>query len=96
MVKNIIIVGGQRCGSTMLYSNMINASNALAAVQKKGEPKFFVNASSDVSLKAYHDAVFDNYSDDMVLIEKSTSYYENSEALRKIRDSIMICFQGPV
>lgn len=91
MVRNIIIVGGQRCGSTMLYSNLLNAHNTKGAAQKNGEPKFFLGPEARSSTESYLDIVFNNHPKDVALIEKSTSYYENPKALRKIKATLPNC-----
>ena len=91
MVKNAIIIGGQRCGSTMLFANIARHNNVVTPSHIKGEPKYFLNSGIKCSASEYQKKVFGKYSQNALLLEKSTSYYETPSALRRIKETLPEC-----
>ena len=91
MVKNAIIIGGQRCGSTMLFANIARHNNVVTPSHIEGEPKYFLNSGIKCSASEYQKKVFGKYSQNALLLEKSTSYYETPSALRRIKETLPEC-----
>ena len=81
--KHIIIIGGQRCGTTYLL-NLLKISKKFLLTNKIfPEPKYFLkkNPSYINYLKFFCNWGFKN---ERVLVEKSTTYYENYKALKNL------------
>lgn len=83
--KHLIIIGGQRCGTTFLVNLLKNSNQFLCTKEVFPEPKYFLK--KDISYANYLTSHFifnEKRDEEKVLVEKSTTYYENVLALYKI------------
>jgi hypothetical protein len=97
-MSNFIIVGGQRCGTTWLYNALEAHPDIEMAKPVKPEPKYFLQEL--VTSKEYFKKFFSD-SDNKVFGEKSTSYYENFDVPKRIKDTlpdskILIITRNPI
>lgn len=84
MDKHIVIIGGQRCGTTYLL-NLFSLFKIYQITKTIfPEPKYFLN--NEINYKEYKENYFDhnNSNLNLIFVEKSTSYYENPKAIEKI------------
>jgi len=85
MPKHAFIIGAQRSGTSYLVNAL--SSNPLLCFAKPlfPEPKFFLNPENfGKGNEYYYERYFRRASQSSVCIEKSTSYFENPEAARRI------------
>ncbi len=82
--KHIIIIGGQRCGTTYLLNLLKTSKQFLLTNKIFPEPKYFLKKNP--SYRNYLKNHFNIQKNDnkMILVEKSTTYYENYNALKNI------------
>jgi hypothetical protein len=87
-VRNLFIVGAQRSGSTYLYKILEDHPQVTMALPVRPEPKFFMTQESVAKGKTYYENKYysDRKPDTAYLGEKSTSYIENIEAVRRIHN----------
>jgi len=86
--RHFIIVGGQRCGSTLLYKFLTLQPDIQMIEPVKPEPKFFLN--KNVSYGDYT-KLFNNRCQGSLIGEKSTSYYEDELVPQRISSLIPTC-----
>ena len=88
-----IIVGAQRSGTTYIYNILDEHPQICMARPVFPEPKYFINKSiKEINLTKYHTNFYSHYvSDNHVLGEKSTSYYEKEESAQLISTLIPDC-----
>lgn len=79
--RHAAVIGGQRCGSTLLGRILGLHSDIVVAQPERPEPKFFLS-SSDHS--EYHRRHFDG--DAAVFLEKSTTYLERPDVEVRMRE----------
>lgn len=88
LTKHAIIIGAQRAGSTSLYKMLKIHPGVYVAEPDRPEPKYFLR--KNITRQEYLNSFFsDSTKHDQLLLEKSTSYYENSEVPQKI-DQVLI------
>jgi len=81
---HIIIIGGQRCGTTYLLNLLKTSKQFLLSDKILPEPKYFLQKNPTyINYLKKHFKIEKN-KNEKVLVEKSTSYYENYKALKKI------------
>ena len=82
--KHIIIIGGQRCGTTFLLNLLKTSKQFLLTNKIFPEPKYFLqnNPSYINYLKNFFK--IEEFKNERVLVEKSTTYYENYNSLKNI------------
>lgn len=102
-MDNLFIVGGQRCGSTMLAKILAEHPQICMAQPFKPEPKYFMRPDIDVDeVIQYERRYFSTVAPEVqVLGEKSTSYIESIEAAAAIskfypKAKILIILREPV
>lgn len=81
MSRHLLLVGGQRCGSTLLRELLDQHPGIAMAQPVRPEPKVFL--SDDLTARGadwYRSAFFANAHDGQVLGDKSTSYMEDPAA----------------
>ena len=82
--KHIIIVGGQRCGTTYLLNLLKTSKQFLLTNKIFPEPKYFLQKNpSYIDYLKNHFKITKN-ENERILVEKSTTYYENYNALKNI------------
>ncbi len=81
MTEHLLVVGGQRCGSTYLASLLDAHPDIAMASPSRPEPKVFLS-EEDTSrgLGWYERTFFGHATDERLLGEKSTSYLEDPQA----------------
>lgn len=86
MTRHLVIIGGQRCGTTYLSSLLADHPQIAMARPSPPEPKVFL---SDEVLaggrEGYVAAWFSHAAGALVLGEKSTSYIERPDAISRVR-----------
>ena len=88
-MNHLIIAGGQRCGSTLLYKLLDQHPEIMMAKPIRPEPKFFIR-SRDYSnkRKVYKEYMNRYFKSDQEMIkycgEKSTTYIESTSTARRI------------
>lgn len=87
--KHLIIIGGQRSGTTLLADRLSSIHGVKVSGASPPEPKYFINPNLPVCNETYTKTVFGNLKEtDRWLVEKSTSYYEHFDALRRIHATL--------
>ncbi|MBD0400818.1 sulfotransferase [Flammeovirga sp. EKP202] len=87
-MKNVIIIGAQRSGSSFLSDILTEHPDVIRSIPSKPEPKYFLQEKKLINRADYLDVYFKNYSNNNVLLEKSTSYYESTTALKNIKENL--------
>tara|TARA_B100001989_G_C24551861_1_gene475905 strand:+ start:50725 stop:51492 length:768 start_codon:yes stop_codon:yes gene_type:complete len=81
--KHIIIIGGQRCGTSYLLKLFKLFKNFNITKQIFPEPKYFLNKK--LNYEDYREKFFHkNCESKSIYVEKSTSYYEYPNAIKNI------------
>lgn len=93
--EHLIIVGGQRSGTTLLTSKLASLPNVAVAGDFPPEPKYFINSDNSFHKDIYTRTLFKDIPPGVrLLVEKSTTYYERLDALERINvtlpDAIII------
>ena len=84
MTTHLLVVGGQRCGSTYLSSLLDAHPEITMARPARPEPKFFCSPDArDLGLEEYRRRWFGHRTTERVLGDKSTSYLEDPGAPRR-------------
>jgi Sulfotransferase domain len=87
VTDRVFIVGVQRCGTTYLY-HLLDAHPLIAMAKPvRPEPKVFLDNSVTGDPDAYDRLVFPDAPTAVVRGEKSTSYLDRADALRRICDT---------
>jgi hypothetical protein len=79
--RHAVIIGGQRCGSTLLARLLAHHPSVELARPERPEPKFFLRSSDH---DEYHRLHFPE--DAHLLLEKSTTYLERPDSERRMRE----------
>jgi hypothetical protein len=84
--RHLIIIGGQRSGTTLLHRYLSSHPNILMSQPVQPEPKYFLhNVGSNI--EDYRSSLFaDAQADHLLLGEKSTSYYEHPQIIPLIKE----------
>lgn len=85
MNKTIFIIGGQRSGSSFLRDILNQHSQIKFSEPFNPETKYFIR-NVDANFHDFKDAFFKDIPDNIILAEKSTSYFEYNYALTKISE----------
>jgi len=88
-VNHLIIAGGQRCGSTLLYKLLDQHPEIMMAKPIRPEPKFFIrNRDYSNKRKVYKEYMNRYFKSGQEMIkycgEKSTTYIESTSTARRI------------
>lgn len=84
MTRHLLVIGGQRCGTTYLSSLLDAHPEVTMARPARPEPKVFLSdEATDRGLGWYTATYFAHVSGEQVLGEKSTSYLEYPEAAER-------------
>ena len=89
-MNNLLIVGAQRCGTTLLH-NVLDSHPAIEMAKPvRPEPKFFLRSqASDLCSKTYIEKAFGRTNATVKYYgEKSTSYIDHVVALERIRSTL--------
>lgn len=86
MTRHLLVIGGQRCGTTYL-AGLLDAHPAIAMSRPvRPEPKVFLDdAILGAGLEGYRRTFFAHATDEAVLGEKSTSYIEYPAAIDRAK-----------
>lgn len=86
MIRHLLVIGGQRCGTTFL-AGLLDAHPAVAMARPaRPEPKVFLDdAILGAGLEGYRRTFFAHATDEVVYGEKSTSYIEYPAAIDRVR-----------
>jgi hypothetical protein len=79
--RHAVIIGGQRCGSTLLARLLADHPSIELARPQRPEPKFFLRSSDH---DEYHRLHFPEHAE--LLLEKSTTYLERPDSERRMRE----------
>jgi hypothetical protein len=81
VTRHLLIIGGQRCGTTLLYELLDGHPEIAMAKPRRPEPKVFLSDElSSQGIDWYHSTFFGHATDEVVYGEKSTSYIEDPDA----------------
>ncbi len=105
--QHFFIVGGQRCGSTLMYHLLNQHPQICMAQPVRPEPKFFLpqwkpqDVERDELLDIYYKKHFQHLKDELILGDKSVSYCEvpgMAELFKSIfpEAKIIFLFRDPV
>ncbi len=84
MTRHLLVIGGQRCGTTLLYELLDDHPEITMARPRRPEPKVFLSDElSERGVDWYHSTYFGHATDELVYGEKSTSYIEDPDAPRR-------------
>lgn len=84
MTDHLLVVGGQRCGTTYLYTVLDAHPQITMARPIRPEPKVFLSADASArGLDWYRTTYFADAGDQRLLGEKSTSYLEYAGAAQR-------------
>jgi hypothetical protein len=84
VTEHLLVIGGQRCGTTYLRALLDAHPEITMARPARPEPKFFCSPDScALGLEEYHRRWFAHRTTERVLGDKSTSYLEDPEAPRR-------------
>jgi hypothetical protein len=79
--RHAVIIGGQRCGSTLLAHLLAEHPSVELARPERPEPKFFLHSSDH---DKYHRLHFSEHAH--LLLEKSTTYLERPDSERRMSE----------
>jgi len=102
LIRHLLVIGAQRCGTTYLRSLLDAHPEITMARPFRPEPKVFMSAELTArGMSWYHETYFAHASDEMVYGEKSTSYIEDPDAARRARAmlgevEVLVQFRDPV
>ncbi len=86
MTVHLLVIGGQRCGTTFLAERLAAHPAVAMARPVRPEPKVFLDdAILGRGVDWYHETFFGHATDETVLGEKSTSYIEHPAAIARAR-----------
>ena len=100
--RHLLVVGGQRCGTTYLSRALDAHPDATMARPSPPEPKVFCDAELTArGLDWYHRTWFAHASGEQLLGDKSTSYLEDPEAPSRAADvlgtpQVVVLLRDPV
>lgn len=81
MIRHLLVIGAQRCGTTYLQTLLDGHPEITMARPARPEPKVFCSAqASDRGARWYRETYFNHATSERVLGEKSTSYLEDGAA----------------
>lgn len=84
MTRHLLVIGGQRCGTTYLHAMLEAHPQVAMARPARPEPKVFLSADAVAhGLDWYRDTYFAHDPGASLLGEKSTSYLEYATAARR-------------
>lgn len=87
MTHHLLVIGGQRCGTTYLAGLLDAHPQITMARPARPEPKVFLDdAILGLGAEGYRRTYFAHATDEVVLGEKSTSYIEHPAAIERVRD----------
>jgi Sulfotransferase domain len=102
VIRHLLVIGAQRCGTTYLHSLLDAHPDITMARPARPEPKFFIAPDSEArGLDWYRGAYFSHATTQSLLGEKSTSYLENAQAARRAASvlglaEIVVMLRDPV
>ncbi|MEJ7689970.1 MAG: sulfotransferase [Nocardioidaceae bacterium] len=86
MTRHLLVIGAQRCGTTLLYDLLDSHPDITMARPARPEPKVFVSDELTArGLDWYRETYFAHATTERVWGEKSTSYLEDGEAAQRAR-----------
>lgn len=89
MRRHLVVIGGQRCGTTFLYELLDAHPDIAMAKPRAPEPKFFLKAEEVSRGLAWYEAkYFPDAAGAVLLGEKSTSYMESPSAAERAAELI--------
>jgi hypothetical protein len=89
VIRHLLVIGGQRCGTTYLHTLLEAHPGIAMARPARPEPKVFCSdALADRGREWYVATYFAHAGDAQVLGEKSTSYIEDPEAPARVRRTL--------
>lgn len=81
MTRHLLVIGAQRCGTTLLYELLDAHPDIAMARPRRPEPKVFLSEElSSRGLEWYRATYFAHADSESLLGEKSTSYIEDRQA----------------
>ncbi len=86
MIRHLLVIGAQRCGTTYLHTMLDSHEQVTMARPAKPEPKVF--CSDEATRRGpewYRETYFAHAGDELLLGEKSTSYLEDPNAPARAR-----------
>jgi hypothetical protein len=102
VTRHLIVIGGQRCGTTYLHSLLDAHPEIAMARPARPEPKVFLSADSTArGLEWYESTYFSHATSESLLGEKSTSYIEHAGAASRAASvlgeaEIIVLLRDPV
>ena len=92
MAQHVLVIGGQRCGTTLLYEVLAAHPQIAVARPRRPEPKVFLSdEKAQRGIEWYHRTYFGHAVDETVFAEKSTSYLEDAAAAARARSVLGQC-----
>jgi hypothetical protein len=89
VTRHLLVIGGQRCGTTYLYAMLDAHPDIAMARPARPEPKVFMSETlAGRGLEWYHTTYFAHATTEAVLGEKSTSYLEDPDAAARAASTL--------
>ena len=91
--KHLIIIGGQRCGTTYVVNLLKKFSNFKLTKEIFPEPKYFLNRNLDYNYYLNNFFEYSNNDINKIFVEKSTTYCERPKSIKtinKVLDDVQI------
>ena len=86
--KHLIIIGGQRCGTSFAL-NLLKKINKFKLTREiLPEPKYFLKNTFDYHKYLENFYIYSNKDVDKIFVEKSTTYYERPLAIKNITSNL--------
>ena len=80
MIRHLLVIGAQRCGTTYLHTMLDSHEQITMARPANPEPKVFCSDEATArGAEWYRETYFAHAGDELLLGEKSTSYLEDPE-----------------
>ena len=89
MIRHLLVIGAQRCGTTYLHTMLDGHEQVTMARPANPEPKVFISdEATSRGAEWYRETYFAHAGDELLLGEKSTSYLEDPKAPARAADML--------
>ena len=89
MIRHLLVIGAQRCGTTYLHTMLDSHEQVTMARPANPEPKVFCSdEATSRGAEWYRETYFAHAGDELLLGEKSTSYLEDPNAPARAKEML--------